>query len=82
MKTMNFVCVGGLLFTFAACASTNNGGHVVGNPIISEGTSSKMKDDTKKCDCASSKDPKVKAACKCAVDAAPACKDGDKNCAK
>jgi len=78
----NAILVGGLFFAFSACASTNNGGHVVGNPIISESASSKMKEPT--CDCASSKDPKVKAACKCAVDSksTATCKDGDKTCSK
>jgi hypothetical protein len=63
------IIIAGFFLTFPACASSNNGGHVVGNPIISEGVSAKMKaEEAPKCACASSKTPKVKAKCKCAVE--------------
>ena len=63
MSTKVFL-VGGLFLAFSACASTNNGGHVVGNPIISEGASKKMAapadEAPSTCDC-----PKDKKDCKC-----------------
>jgi hypothetical protein len=65
MKTLNLVIIG-LTFAFAACASTNNGGHVVGNPIISESASKEMK-KIDLCECAKSNDAKVKANCACAT---------------
>jgi hypothetical protein len=69
MITSKLVLVTGLFLNFSACASTNNGGHVVGNPILSESVSTKMKtEDAPTCACASSKDPKVTAKCKCAID--------------
>lgn len=70
-----------LCFAQVGCAaSSNGGGLVVGNPIISASTAKNMKDST--CDCADSKDTKVKAACKCATDAKSkkACADDDKTC--
>lgn len=83
----------GFLLSFPACAASNSGGHVVGNPIISESVSTKMKtDDAPACACASSKDPKVKAKCKCATDSGTAtgtatttsvpCKDKSGACSK
>ena len=81
-----------LLLSFPACAASNSGGHVVGNPIISESVSTKMKaDDAPSCACASSKDPKVKAKCKCATDSATStatstsgtpCKGKEPTCSK
>ncbi|MGZ3652910.1 MAG: hypothetical protein ACXVB9_01195 [Bdellovibrionota bacterium] len=82
-----------LCFAQTGCAATENGGgHVVGNPIISESASTKMASDTASapCACASSKDAKVKAACKCAKPTATStststsapCKDTSGTCSK
>ncbi|MFX6019431.1 hypothetical protein ABTF08_21375, partial [Acinetobacter baumannii] len=43
MITPKLILAAGLLFHFSACASTNNGGHVVGNPLVSDSVSAKAK---------------------------------------
>ena len=85
MKTLKIFSVAALCLAFAGscAANTNNGGHVVGNPIISEGASKKMADE-KDCDCSK---PTQAKACHCAApkkaDAkGKPCAEGDKSCKK
>ena len=60
-----FLCVGQI----GCAASSNGGGLVVGNPLVSESSvqDSKTKPKPPACDCANSKDPKVQLTCKCAT---------------
>lgn len=83
----------GFITAFSACASTNNGGHVVGNPLISDSASEKGKkkgqDEAPKeldqaakepaCGC-STKHAKAKNTCKCPAESEPACRKGDESC--